>query len=102
MHGKADTIEKAEPNPVVCGYIADFFRQRAIADPLIASQIFPNNINQKEKKERLAELKKSHDDLSNRIHPWMTPEIQQTVKGLAMDDAQRRRNTTLFGEGLDS
>ncbi len=45
MHGKTDTIEKAEPNPVVCGYISDFFRSRAIADPLIASQIFPSNIN---------------------------------------------------------
>jgi hypothetical protein len=40
MHGKADTIEKAESNPVVCGYIADFFRARAIADPLVAGQIY--------------------------------------------------------------
>ena len=48
------------------------------------------------------DLKRSQKDTKNRIHPWMTSDITQTIISLSEEDSFARRATNLAGDGIDA
>ena len=49
----------------------------------------------------MEKLKQSYKDPANRIHPWMSDEIQKQVKGLNEEQNRGNRRTTHMGDGID-
>ena len=67
----------------VCEHLKEFIEARAIADPMVCNQINQTTLKGKEMKAAEYRLRESQDDVANRVHPWMSQDMQFQIKTLS-------------------